>query len=86
MDNTKLKKSEIVVVNHNACNVKCKIVKIKKDNAELELIGKPICVELDDYITISQNIDSNIILMGRGKIIDGIESKRKIDIKDDYIS
>jgi translation initiation factor 2 subunit 3 len=86
MDNAKLNKSEIVVVNHNACNIKCKIVKIKKNKAELELIGKPICVELGDYITISKNLDSNVILMGRAEIIDGVESKRKIDIKDDYIS
>lgn len=78
--NIKINNSDIIVINYNACNVKCKVIKVKKNKAELELIGKPICVELGDYITISKNIDSNIILIGRCEIIDGIESKRKIDI------
>ncbi len=85
-DKTKINNSDVVVINYNACNVKCKVVKIKKDKAELELIGKPICVEIGDYITISRNVDSNIILIGRGEIMNGIESKRKIDIKYDYMN
>ncbi len=84
--NNKINNSDIVVINYNACNVKCKVVKIKKDKAELELIGKPICVEIGDFITISKNVDSNIVLIGRGEIVNGIESKRKIDIKYDYMN
>lgn len=67
-------KNTQVVINSNACNVKCSIVKMKKNRAELELLDRPICTNQNKYITLSRNYRNNITILGRAKILDGIES------------
>ncbi len=72
-----LKKDDIIVINYNAYNVKGKIIKMVKNKMEIKLIDKPLCVELNDYITISKPVNhdmQNTIIIGRAKIITGVES------------
>lgn len=74
---TKLKKDDILIINYNACNIKGQVKNLKKDKMEIELISKPICVQIDDFITISKPTSTdmrNIILLGRAQIKDGKES------------
>ena len=68
---------DILVINSNACNNKCEVIKIKKDKAELKLLEKPICVKINDYVTLSKNNSDNILIVGRAKILDGFESLKK---------
>lgn len=68
---------EILVINSNACNSKCEVIKVRKNKAELRLIDKPICVKSGDHITLSKHLQSGIIILGRAKILDGIESIKK---------
>ena len=67
-------KNDVVIINYNACNEKSKVVKIKDHKAELLLLDRPVCVSIGDFITLSQYANSTTTIMGRGKIIDGIES------------
>lgn len=71
----KLIKDDILVVNHNASNSKGKIVKIRGDKIEIQMIEKPICVEIDEYITLSKSIGSaELTIIGRAQIKDGYRS------------
>lgn len=71
----KLKKNDMLKINHNACDINCIIENMDKDKIALKLIDKPICTHIGDYITISRKNGNNIILIGRAKIADGIESE-----------
>jgi translation initiation factor 2 subunit 3 len=73
-------KGDCLVINHNACDIKCKILSCKKKQkiliVEFELIDRPICTHIGSYIAISRIMgQSNIKLIGRGEIKDGIESE-----------
>ncbi len=72
-----LTKKDMLIINSNACNSRCEVVRIKTNRAELKLLDKPICVKINEYITLSKSIGCNIIVIGRAKIIKGIESLRK---------
>jgi translation initiation factor 2 subunit 3 len=76
----KLSKKDILIINSNACNSKCEIIKIKKEKAELKLLEKPICACRDDYITLSKVIgnhsSNHMVVIGRALIVDGIESNK----------
>jgi len=74
-DNMQITNKEILVINSNACSEKCEVVKTKGNRAELKLLEKPICAMKNDYITISKIIANNITVVGRAKILDGLESK-----------
>ena len=76
-ETNKIMNKDILVINSNACNEKCEVVKIKNNKAELKLLEKPICVKLDDHITLSKNNSNNILIVGRAKIINGLESLKK---------
>ncbi|CAH6421529.1 Homing endonuclease [uncultured virus] len=72
---TNLKKDDVIIINSNASNTKGKIKIIKKKKAVIELLEKPLCVQLNDYITLSKFLDgSNIMLIGRAKVVGGTES------------
>lgn len=68
--------NEIIELNINACNVKAEIIHIEENKAELLLIDRPICIKLDDYITISKKVNDSIILLGRAIILDIVESEK----------
>ena len=76
-ETNKIANGDILVINSNACNEKCEVVKIKNNKAELKLLEKPICVKLNDCITISKNNSNNILIVGRAKILNGLESLKK---------
>ncbi len=73
IDGLQISKNEIIVINCNACNSKCKVLRIKGPKMDLELIDKPICVDYDDYVTISKIVGSSIKVLCRGKIVGGTE-------------
>ena len=69
-----LKRKDVIVINYNACNIKSEIVKIRGDKMEIHLLEKPICTQIDDWITISKVDDtSNYILVARAQIKEGAE-------------
>lgn len=72
-----LVKKDIIVVNSNACNQKCEVLSVNKNKAKLKLLEKPICVKFGDHITLSKIVDNKIFIIGRAKIIDGLESIKK---------
>lgn len=69
----KIEKNMKIVINVNACNSNCTVVKSKKNQLGIQLDTRPICVKIGDYITISSQVkqDSSITILGRGKIIRG---------------
>jgi translation initiation factor 2 subunit 3 len=67
----KLKKKSEIIINHNACNIKCRVIRVKKDRAEILLLDKPICIMDGDYVTISKNTFNGLCFIGRGKIAEG---------------
>lgn len=69
-ENDQILEKDILIMNSNACNGKCEVVKVKKNKAKLQLLDRPICAVNGDFMTLSKN---NIII-GRAKIIKGIES------------
>lgn len=73
-DDMQIANKEILVINSNACSEKCEVVKTKDNRAELKLLEKPICAIKSDYITISKIIANNITVVGRAKILNGLES------------
>jgi len=73
-DNMQLTNKEILVINSNACSEKCEVVKTKNNKAELKLLERPICATKLDFITISKIIANNITVVGRAKILDGLQS------------
>ena len=69
-----IKKGSIVQINVNSNNINGKVLGIEDDSIFVKL-EKPICVELNDKVTINVlKYDSGIIIYGSGIIIDGIES------------
>lgn len=77
-----------LIINHNGCDIKCKVIRCRYSKnhncnaAELELIDRPICSEIGDYISICKIVANGnaylsckdkIRLIGRGNILDGIE-------------
>jgi translation initiation factor 2 subunit 3 len=72
-----IKKGNTIQINVNSNNVKGIIRKLNSHNLYLEL-EKPICVELNDTVTINlMSVDGSegIQLFGSGFIVDGISSK-----------
>ena len=69
-----IKKGDIIDINYNACNVRGEVIVIRKNKSEIKLIEKPVCIQLNDYITLSRKISDNIVLLGRAKIIDSFNS------------
>lgn len=70
-NNTKLKKNDTIIINYNAYNVKGNIIKIKNNKMKIELIDRPLCVTIGDYVTVSKPINNdmqNTILLGRAII------------------
>jgi translation initiation factor 2 subunit 3 len=74
-DEYKINANDRLVVNHNARNVDCTVVRTRaKDNkAELNL-DSPICAQIGEIITISRKTGQNITILCRGKIIEGDSS------------
>lgn len=72
-EHNKLIKGDKLLINVNANEVNCTIYKIKEDKQNLMLkLEKPICVELNDKITIILPLGgTNIHIFGYGNIIDG---------------
>jgi len=75
--NEVLNKKDIMVLNSNACNQKCKISGVKNTKAKLKLLEKPICIKIDDYITLSKYVNNNICVIGRCKVCGGKESLKE---------
>jgi translation initiation factor 2 subunit 3 len=69
-----INKGDIVLINHNACNTNALIHSFKKGKMVLELLDRPMCAEIGDRITISQNINSFMII-GYGIIIKGFPTE-----------
>jgi len=67
---TKVAKNDKLRINANACDSHCKVNRVKKMRVVLELLNKPICVNVMDYITLSNQFG----IIGRGQVVDGIES------------
>ncbi len=74
IDKAKINESDTVIINCNSNNTKGKVIKMRKNKMEINLLENPLCLELGDYITISQLVDKNIMIVGRGKVLDGISS------------
>jgi translation initiation factor 2 subunit 3 len=70
----KLNKGDTIIINNNACNTNASIYSFKKEKLILELLDRPICIEIGDKITISQNLNGFKII-GYGIIIKGFLSK-----------
>ncbi len=66
----KINKNEILEINHNATNVRCKVTRKKGSRIELQL-EKPICSKIGEHIAISRRSGRILILLGRGEIVEG---------------
>lgn len=74
--NVELTVGSVLQINSNANNVKCTIFDLDDKFLKLEL-EKPICVEVNDLVTVSMSIAGNgINIVACGKIVGGIESKQ----------
>lgn len=74
LNSLNIKKDDILIINCNSNNTKGKVVKIKGHKMEIDLLECPICLELGDYLTLSKIVDTNIVVIGRGQVLDGINS------------
>lgn len=83
--NGSFRKKDRLIINHNACNISGEIIRIKNNKAEINLIEKPICIELNSYVTISKNENGNLFILGRAIVADGKEAKQKLNIIHNYI-
>jgi translation initiation factor 2 subunit 3 len=71
-DDHDIVKGDNIQININSNNIKGKILNMDDDSIYLKL-EKPICVELNDKVTINIiNEDSGIVIYGSGIIIDGV--------------
>jgi len=71
-----IKKDTIVQVNVNSNNINGKVIRSTKHHLYLEL-DKPVCVELNDIVTINKLLDGGgINIYGHGIIVDGISSEK----------
>ena len=73
-----VKPNDDLIINCNSSNTKGKIIKIRKNKMEINLTENPLCLEIGDYITISKVFEKNMIIIGRGTVLDGILSTEKI--------
>jgi len=69
-----LNKKESIQINVNSNNIKCQVVKINKKGELFLKLDKPICVELNDLVTINTYESEQINLYGYGIIVDGLDS------------
>jgi len=72
-----LTEEQKIVININSAHCHAKIINIVKEpiiKLIIELTDRPICSKLNDYCTISIIDNDFMQILGRGKIIDGIES------------
>ncbi len=60
-------------MNHNARNVDCTVSKVRGNKAEI-ILDSPICALVNEVITISKKNGVNILIMCRGKIMEGNKS------------
>ena len=69
-----LNKGETIQVNINSNNIQGEVIKISKRTGELFLkLNKPVCVEINDKVTINIfDIEHVIKLYGYGIVIDGL--------------
>jgi translation initiation factor 2 subunit 3 len=72
-----VKPNDDLIINCNSSNTKGKIIKIRKNKMEINLTENPLCLEIGDYITISKVFEKNMIIIGRGTVLDGIVSTEK---------
>lgn len=75
-DACKLETNETVIINHNASNIQCKVLKKYKNKtrfAELECLTRPICASITEKISLSKKVDNGWRLIGMGVITEGIE-------------
>ncbi len=75
----KINRGDILNINHNACDIRARVTRISKsgERGEFTMIDKPICAEVNDYITISRFVDkSTIQLIGRAQIVEGDQCQR----------
>jgi translation initiation factor 2 subunit 3 len=70
-----IKKNDVLIINCNANNTKGQVLKIKDHKMAIKLLENPICLELGDYLTLSKIVDKNIVIIGRGKVLNGDLSK-----------
>lgn len=73
-ENNSLNKKEIIVINSNACNEKAEIKHVNENKIQIKLLEKPLCSKNGEYVTISKFINGNILVIGRGKVIGGIQT------------
>ena len=76
IDSNKLTKGDKIIINSNAASSVAEVRRVEDVKAELRLLDRPICVENNDYITMSIQKNNNIHLIGKAKIVDGLESIR----------
>lgn len=71
--NKELKVDDLVFVNANANNSRCCVMRYKKNKLILKMISGPVCMAIDDMVTISAKSHNNegIVVIGRGKLLDG---------------
>jgi translation initiation factor 2 subunit 3 len=74
-DDYQLKAGDTLMLNFNASNTPCEVIRVKKDRVQLDL-EKPVCVEIGDFITLSKQIGLGVVLVGRGQIADGVSSTK----------
>ena len=74
LNSLNIQKDDILIINCNSNNTKGQVVKVKGHKMEITLLENPICLELGDYLTLSKMVDKNIVIIGRGKVLDGILS------------
>lgn len=75
-DYTRIDDGDKIIINCNAKNSPCTVVKKRKKKMEIDLDGGPVCAMIGDTITISKQSDhSGPRLIGLGHIVDGKESK-----------
>lgn len=68
-----LKKHDKLTVNHNARNADVSVVKVRRNKAELKLIDNPVCVEINDLITISKDTGSGVEIVAQAKVVDVVK-------------
>ena len=63
-----IKIDEEIIINVNSANIKCRVINVDKKELTLRTINRPICVFLDDKISIIRKFD-NWRLVGMGDLI-----------------
>lgn len=77
LDGQTITNGDQLVLNHNASNIRCEVMRIHKKTRQTELkLTKPLCVQTGDCITLSRKTRDVTTLLGRAPIIDGFASRR----------